>query len=167
MKYIGKQAFQLTESSLGASWVENHLGDKPYKPKDFMHRTVYMGPALTEIGAKAFDGWESGWDGVFTIQGYDGTYAEKWAKENRYPFESLGAAPAPELKPGDVDGDGNISAADARLALRRSVGLETYEEGSPAFLACDVDLDGNVSAADARLILRASVGLEDPKTWVK
>lgn len=68
---------------------------------------------------------------------------------------------------GDVDGDGNISAADARLALRRSVGLETYEEGSPAFLACDVDLDGNVSAADARLILRASVGLEDPKTWGK
>ena len=167
VKYIGKQAFQLTEASLGASWMENHLGDKPYKPKDFMHRTVYMGPALTEIGAKAFDGWESGWDGVFTIQGYDGTYAEKWAKENRYPFESLGAAPAPELKPGDVDGDGNISAADARLALRRSVGLETYEEGSPAFLACDVDLDGNVSAADARLILRASVGLEDPKTWVK
>ena len=67
----------------------------------------------------------------------------------------------------DPDGDGNISAADARLALRRSVGLETYEKGSPAFLACDVDLDGNVSAADARLILRASVGLEDPKTWIK
>ena len=77
------------------------------------------------------------------------------------------AAAAATRKPGDVDGDGNISAADARLALRRSVGLETYEEGSPAFLACDVDLDGNVSAADARLILRASVGLEDPKTWVK
>ena len=68
---------------------------------------------------------------------------------------------------GDVDGDGNISAADARLALRRSVGLETYEEGSTAFLACDVDLDGNVSAADARLILRASVGLEDIKKWGK
>ena len=52
-----------------------------------------MGPALTEIGKKAFDGWESGWDGVFTIQGYDGTYAEAWAKENEYSFESLGAAP--------------------------------------------------------------------------
>lgn len=71
------------------------------------------------------------------------------------------------IKLGDVDGDGSISAADARLALRKSVDLETYEEGSPEFLACDVDFDGNVSAADARLILRASVGLEDPKTWVK
>ena len=91
--YIGKQAFQLTEASLGASWVEDHLGDKPYRPKDFLNRNVYMGPALTEIGKKAFDGWESGWDGVFTIQGYDGTYAEAWAKENEYSFESLGAAP--------------------------------------------------------------------------
>lgn len=69
--------------------------------------------------------------------------------------------------PGDVDGDGKISAADARLALRRSVGLEDYKEGSDKFLACDVDFDGKVSAADARLILRASVGLENPKTWKK
>ena len=96
---IGKQAFQLTEASLGASWVEDHLGDKPYRPKDFTHRTVTMGPNLTEIGAKAFDGWESGWDGIFTIQGYEGTYAEQWAKDNSYPFESLGAAPAAPATP--------------------------------------------------------------------
>ena len=69
--------------------------------------------------------------------------------------------------PGDVDGDGKISAADARLALRRSVGLEDYKEGSDKFLACDVDFDGKVSAADARLILRASVGLENPKNRKK
>ena len=66
---------------------------------------------------------------------------------------------------GDVDGDGSISAADARLALRRAVGLEDYKEGSPKFLACDVDFDKNVTAGDARLILRASVGLENPETW--
>ena len=96
---IGKQAFQLTEVSLGASWVEDNLGDKPYRPKDFLNRTVYMGPNLTEIGAKAFDGWESGWDGVFTIQGYDGTYAQQWAKNNNYPYESLGAAPTTPTTP--------------------------------------------------------------------
>lgn len=67
--------------------------------------------------------------------------------------------------PGDVDGDGKLSAADARLALRKSVGLEDYMDGSDEFIACDVDFDGKVSAADARLILRASVGLEDPKNW--
>ena len=66
---------------------------------------------------------------------------------------------------GDVDGDSKITASDARLALRRAVGLEDYKEGSKQFIACDVDKDGNVTAADARLILRAAVGLEDPKKW--
>ena len=69
--------------------------------------------------------------------------------------------------PGDVDRDDHISAADARLALRRAVGLETYEKNSPQFLSCDADHDSNVSASDARMILRASVGLEDPKAWSK
>ena len=62
----------------------------------------------------------------------------------------------------DADGDGRITSADARLALRRAVGLETCQEGSPAFLACDADGDGSVTAADARLILRAAVGLDAP-----
>ena len=71
----------------------------------------------------------------------------------------------PAYTPGDVDANSEINAADARLALRRAVELETYPEGSAAFLACDVDKTGTVTAADARLILRAAVGLEDPKTW--
>ena len=63
--------------------------------------------------------------------------------------------------PGDADGDGKITAADARLALRQSVGLEKFAPVSDSFLACDVDFDGKVTAADARLILRYAVGLED------
>ena len=73
----------------------------------------------------------------------------------------------PAYTPGDVDGDGKISSADARLALRRSVKLENYPEGSAQYLACDADGDGKVSSADARLILRASVGLEDASQWKK
>ena len=69
----------------------------------------------------------------------------------------------PEYTPGDVDGDGNVTAADARLALRRAVELETYPEGSAEYLACDVDHDGKVTAGDARVILRAAVGLEELK----
>ena len=65
-----------------------------------------------------------------------------------------------DFTPGDVDGDGEISSADARLALRRSVQLEDFPEKSAAWLACDADGDGQVTSADARLILRASVGLE-------
>jgi len=66
---------------------------------------------------------------------------------------------------GDVDGDGEISASDARLALRASVGLEDLSDSEVK--AADVDGDGSISSADARLILRASVGLEDLEKWIK
>ena len=62
--------------------------------------------------------------------------------------------------PGDVDADGKVTASDARLALRRAVGLEDYASDSDEFLACDVDSDGTVTAGDARMILRAAVDLE-------
>ena len=62
--------------------------------------------------------------------------------------------------PGDVDADGIISSADARLALRCSVGLEYFSQKSASCYACDADRDDRVTSADARLILRASVGLE-------
>ena len=63
-------------------------------------------------------------------------------------------------KPGDVDLDLSVTAADARLALRAAVGLETYGADSLEFQSADVDFDGALTAADARLILRAAVGLE-------
>ena len=99
---IGKQSFQLDEVPLGASWINNPdafggiYSDKVYRPKDFTHRKVIMGPYLTEIGAKAFDGWKDAWENAtFVIQGYDSTYAEQWARENNYSFESLGSVPVP------------------------------------------------------------------------
>ena len=60
---------------------------------------------------------------------------------------------------GDVTADGRVFAEDARLALRRSVGLEDYLPGSAAFLSADMDGNGVITAADARDILRTSVGL--------
>ncbi len=64
---------------------------------------------------------------------------------------------------GDADGNGKITAADARYSLRASVGLEAVTEELLALL--DVNKDKAVTAADARLILRASVGLEDQTKW--
>ena len=75
---------------------------------------------------------------------------------------------APGYAPGDVDGDGAITPADARLARRASVGLEPeITEGTAAYLASDADGDGTITPADARLILRASVGLEDASKFGK
>ncbi len=62
---------------------------------------------------------------------------------------------------GDVDGKDGVNAADARLALRAAVGLETFAAGSAEFKAADVDHSNSITAADARLILRAAVGLEN------
>ena len=62
--------------------------------------------------------------------------------------------------PGDINMDGGITAADARLALRASVGLEHYAPGSEKFVLADYNQDGTVSASDARSILRAAVGLD-------
>ncbi|MCH5197552.1 MAG: bacterial Ig-like domain-containing protein [Oscillospiraceae bacterium] len=66
---------------------------------------------------------------------------------------------SPYFQRGDVDGLGDITAADARRALRAAVKLITLS-GYP-LRAADADADGEVTAADARLILRASVGLEN------
>lgn len=68
---------------------------------------------------------------------------------------------------GDVEGDGVITSADARLALRTAVGLENYKENSAQYKAANVERKDKISAADARLILRAAVGLEDTKSWLK
>ena len=57
----------------------------------------------------------------------------------------------------DVDGDGDVSTTDARLALRSAVSLE--ELADAALQAADSDQDGKVSTADARKILRTAVGL--------
>ena len=60
---------------------------------------------------------------------------------------------------GDVDGDGKVTAADARLVLRRAALLVTFTVEQD-WLA-DVDDDGAVTARDARIILRVAAGLEE------
>ncbi|MCD7827696.1 MAG: dockerin type I repeat-containing protein [Clostridiales bacterium] len=62
------------------------------------------------------------------------------------------------IGPGDVDGDGKVTAADARLILRRAAKLITFTDAQNKL--ADVDGDGNVTATDARIVLRVSAGLE-------
>lgn len=65
---------------------------------------------------------------------------------------------------GDVDGDGAISVADARLALRQAVSLENLN--GVYLFAGKVDGE-NVGVSEARKILRAAVGLDDASEWLK
>ncbi len=88
------------------------------------------------------------------------SFIGKYAGEKTLTFV-INPVPKPVATVGDVDDDGTVSASDARLALRASVGLEKLNDAQKQ--AADADKDGAISAADARLILRASVGLEKLK----
>ena len=63
-----------------------------------------------------------------------------------------------EYMPGDINNDGKITAADARLVLRISAKLDTASDAQ--FKAADYNGDGKVTAADARLVLRKSAKLD-------
>ncbi len=65
---------------------------------------------------------------------------------------------AKALQLGDVTGDGAVTAADARIALRIAVELEKTDAVSRC--AGDIDNDGAITARDARLALRIAVDLE-------
>ncbi len=70
--------------------------------------------------------------------------------------------------PGDVNGDGEVKAADARSALRAAVKLDTLTDCEKT--AADLDTTSSahsVNSADARHILRMSVKLEDANDWIK
>lgn len=58
---------------------------------------------------------------------------------------------------GDLDGDGHVYAADARLALRATVNLEKLSAEQKK--AADADADNKITASDARRILRLCVEL--------
>ena len=85
---------------------------------------------------------------IGTRKGYE---SRTWTKHGKLPWVTY--------KPmGDIDFDGSVTAADARLALRAAVGSEKLSEAQQ--LAADADKDGQIAAADARDILRKSVGKE-------
>ena len=72
--------------------------------------------------------------------------------------EPSGTQPQPAYTLGDVNGDGNVTSADARLTLRAAVGLEKLSITQS--LAADADRDDHIRSSDARLILRVAVGLD-------
>ena len=64
-----------------------------------------------------------------------------------------------EVEPvvGDIDGDGEVSMADALMALR--AGMELIELTPEQAEAADVNGDGEVDLVDALIILRISMGI--------
>jgi cysteine-rich repeat protein len=57
---------------------------------------------------------------------------------------------------GDIDGNGSVTATDAKRTLNVAVGLAA----DCSLVRCDVNSTGSVTATDARMILNESVGLD-------
>lgn len=60
---------------------------------------------------------------------------------------------------GDVDKDGSITASDALMILRQSVGLSDFD--SELMKLGDVDGDSSITANDALSVLRKSAGIDE------
>ena len=80
-------------------------------------------------------------------------YVCKKCNESRYEVIEKG-----ENLKGDMNSDGKITAADARILLRISARLEPSDDS--IIKKGDINKDGRITAADARKILRVSAKLE-------
>ena len=70
----------------------------------------------------------------------------------------LFAVAASAADTGDVDGNGKVTAMDARMALRAAASIDKLNTEQAA--AADVDGNGKVTAMDARMILRVAANID-------
>ena len=86
---------------------------------------------------------------------FDTMFSEIALSIARAVMENLGLTFVPPVIRGDVDGDGKVTASDARLILRAAVGLEEIDSEKG-----DIDGDGKITSADSREALRTATGQE-------
>lgn len=88
----------------------------------------------------------------FTIVGFEGSVAHEFAQYHGFNFEPINE----NGLFGDLDDDGKISANDALIALKITVG--SVIPGQVQTFAGDVSADGAIGADDALQILKFTVG---------
>ena len=107
------------------------------------------------------------WETVEDAQiGKDGLMRQKCTRCGDVLDEKI--VPALVEKPkntlGDVNNDGKVTAADARLVLRMSAKIDSYSDEQIAYL--DLNKDGKITAADARILLRISAKIESIEKYM-
>ncbi len=167
----GKTAiFNMTKAyldTMDAANIYSGVYCSAYWAKDYYNQSLFNTHAL----------WVADWDGDCDYKGEHGMwqYSErgritgietKYTDLNtcyvNYPqlIKDFGynTEKIPVYNLGDVDRDGSITAADARLVLRFSAQLETPTD----FQSAVSDIDGNkvITANDARILLRVSAQLD-------
>lgn len=139
--------------------TENQVGNTNLNIRTTTERFYFDDPETINIDY-SFGGWY--FDAQFTqkasyISAYTTgniTVYAKWIKKVSY---------IPEW--GDASLSEQLSAADARLILRHSAGLETFSDLQKKI--SDINNDSLVTAADARIALRVSAQIEDIESVIK
>ena len=125
---------------LGFFWNRVETGTKDNEWTDKFNKKFYVGShtaKLTESGTYRA-----------TLEIYVGGDILKKYTEFKYDTDRL---------KGDMDANGRITAADARLVLRFAAKLQKYTQAQAKI--SDMNDDGRITSADARLILRISAQL--------
>lgn len=78
---------------------------------------------------------------------------------------SIVGVSAKSVMAGDINADGSVTAADARMVLRAAASLEALSDEQR--IIADADSNGRITAADARLILRVSAHLENALGFIE
>lgn len=159
IKYLGEDVDHVTIPKTITA-IAPYAFDGCYKTNEkdeisFVISSILVPASVTDLGEDCLKlaVFADGESYAPRIYAYEGTPVIKLLRDAGYLVTPL------NNKKGDLNNDGKITAADARLALRLSVGLD--EATDSLVYAGDLDGDGAVTAADARILLRISVGLED------
>ncbi|MBR5246706.1 MAG: leucine-rich repeat protein [Clostridia bacterium] len=142
---IGKGAF------VGATFEEvvipegvTTIGEAAFEKCENLKK-ITIPASVTEIADNAFNMCNE----EFCIDAPVGSYAYEYAQENDM---------LPDAIPGDVTGDGKVSAIDARWVLQYVAGMRAFT--AKQFETADVNGDGKISAFDARKILQVAAGVQ-------
>lgn len=140
------------------SIAENHKSDHAYKK--VIDEAVEPAPGKTGLTA----GEHCGICGTVMIkQEIIAALPEPTTVPTTVPTTAPTTEPTTEppviYAPGDVDRNGTVNAADARIVLRVASKLETIDDAA-VFILADVNSDKKITAFDARKILRVASKLE-------
>lgn len=141
------------------SWAEDY-----YNQALFSNHALWIADWHDKCGYEGEYGmWQYSEKG--SISGVESRYTDLNICYINYPqlisdggYNILKEEPEPEIIMGDVNGDGKITAADARLALRIAANLHLPTQTQKT--TADINSDSKITAADARKILRISANLE-------
>lgn len=156
----------------GAVYYDNYVPELPHTPEDIgLKAPTCTTPGwkdgtkcsvcneiLSPAGAIPETGHSAEWVTVTDAQiGADGLEHFKCTLCGEVLEEKV----IPAVKKGDINGDGKITAADARKILRCASKLDSDWDIYDTVVCGDFDNDGRLTAKDARQCLRYASGLDD------